>query len=169
MLMKSIAAVAVKELRQISRDRRTLMILLFVPAFFLLLFGYALNFDIRNVALAVNDQDRSVKSRELVSAFVNSGYFDQVAAVYDLRTKDRLLDTNGARAILTIPEGFSRDLQTGGRPPVPVTFVRRPEACRTACSWARDPTARTMRASHRSTLARWCSTSSWVRTPMTWR
>ena len=39
----------VKEVRQIVRDRRTLLILLFVPAFFLLLYGYALNFDIRNI------------------------------------------------------------------------------------------------------------------------
>ena len=39
-----------KELRQISRDRRTLLILVFVPALFLLLYGYALNFDIRNIA-----------------------------------------------------------------------------------------------------------------------
>ncbi len=46
--MKALA-VAVKEFRQIGRDRRTLMILLFVPAFFLLVYGYALNFDIRNI------------------------------------------------------------------------------------------------------------------------
>ena len=108
--MKSIAAVAVKELRQISRDRRTLTILLFVPAFFLLLFGYALNFDIRNVALAVNDQDRSARSRELVSAFVNSGYFRLVGYVDSTREMDRMVDEGLARAIVTIPPGFERDM-----------------------------------------------------------
>ena len=50
-------AVAVKELRQIRRDARTLVILIFVPAFFLFLYGYALNFDIRHVAMAVEDRD----------------------------------------------------------------------------------------------------------------
>ena len=45
------------------------MILLFVPAFFLLLFGYALNWDIRDVRFAVDDRDRTVESRSLVSAF----------------------------------------------------------------------------------------------------
>ena len=50
-------AVARKELSQIRRDRRTLLILLFVPAFFLLIYGYALNFDIRNVRLALQDND----------------------------------------------------------------------------------------------------------------
>ena len=73
---KSALAVGRKELRQIARDRRTLLILLFVPAFFLLLYGYALNFDIRHIRLAVDDRDRIAESRALVSAFVNSGYFD---------------------------------------------------------------------------------------------
>ena len=50
------------------------MILAFIPAFFLLLYGYALNFDIRNIKLAVEDRDGTVESRALVSAFVNSGY-----------------------------------------------------------------------------------------------
>ncbi len=45
--MGKILAVGTKEMRQILRDRRTLLILLFIPAFFLLLYGYALNFDIR--------------------------------------------------------------------------------------------------------------------------
>ena len=69
-------AVTRKELRQIRRDVRTLSILLFVPAFFLFVYGYALNFDIRNIALAVEDNDQSTASRDLVSAFVRSGYFD---------------------------------------------------------------------------------------------
>ena len=51
--MNKMLAVYRKELRQISRDRRTLMTIVFVPAFFLLLYGYALNFDIRHIALVV--------------------------------------------------------------------------------------------------------------------
>ena len=49
-------AVGRKEFRQIARDRRTLLILLFVPAFFLLLYGYALNFDMQHIRLAVEDR-----------------------------------------------------------------------------------------------------------------
>ena len=74
--MRKALAVYRKELRQISRDRRTLLILVFVPAFFLLLYGYALNFDIRHIALGREDRDGTPESRALVSAFVNSGYFD---------------------------------------------------------------------------------------------
>ena len=51
--MHKALSVGRKEVRQILRDRRTLLILLFVPAFFLLLYGYALNWDIRDVRLAV--------------------------------------------------------------------------------------------------------------------
>src|SRR5688572_23145244 len=112
--MRGILAVYRKELRQIARDRRTLMILAFIPAFFLLLYGYALNFDIRNVSLAVEDRDGSAESRALVSAFVNSGYFDLEAAVYSPAEAERLLDLNAARAVLVVPEGYSRDV-TGGR------------------------------------------------------
>jgi ABC-2 type transport system permease protein len=108
--MRKTLAVASKELRQILRDRRSLLILLFVPAFFLLLYGYALNFDIRNVHLAVQDKDRSTKSRELLSSFVNSGYFSLVGYVDSPSQLDRLVDEGRVRAILTIPSGFERDL-----------------------------------------------------------
>ncbi len=111
--MHKAVAVAKKELHQIARDKRTLLILLFVPAMFLLLYGYALNFDVRHIALAVEDRDRSVSSRELVSAFVNSGYFDLVADVTSDAEFERLIDRNEARAALVIPSGFGSDVLNG--------------------------------------------------------
>lgn len=119
--MKKVMAVASKELRQILRDRRSLLILLFVPAFFLLLFGYALNFDIRNVRLAVHDQDRTARSRELVSSFVNSGYFSLAGYVDSPAEMDRLVDEGQVRAILSIPPGFAPDLAM--RKPVTVQVI----------------------------------------------
>ena len=108
--MHKAIAVANKEVRQIVRDRRTLMILVFVPAMFLLLYGYALNFDIRNVPIAVEDRDRSVASRKLISAFVNSGYFDLVADVTSYEETERLIDRNEVRLALVIPERFGEDV-----------------------------------------------------------
>lgn len=106
-------AVGRKEFHQIGRDRRTLLILLFVPAFFLLLYGYALSFDVRNVPLAVQDNDRSPASRTIVSAFVNSGYFDLVADVTSDAAIVDLIDRNTTRAVLIVPAGFDRDVRTG--------------------------------------------------------
>ena len=118
--MKTLA-VAQKELRQIVRDTRTLLILIFIPAMFLMLYGYALNFDIRDVTLAVQDGDRSVQSRALVSAFVNSGYFRLVGYVDADDEISALVDRNQARATLVIPASFERDLRQGA--PVTVQVV----------------------------------------------
>jgi ABC-2 type transport system permease protein len=119
--MRKTIAVARKELRQIVRDRRTLLILLFVPALFLLIYGYALNFDIRHIALAVEDRDGSAESRRLVAAFVHSGYFERVADVRSGDELSRLFDRNEARAALVIPAGYGRDVLT--RRPVQVQVI----------------------------------------------
>ena len=111
--MTTVLAVIAKEFRQIRRDRRTLTILLFVPAFFLLLYGYALSFDIRNIRLAVQDNDRSSASREVISAFVNSGYFDLITTISNEADIDRLLDEGSVRAVLVIPARFGWDVRTG--------------------------------------------------------
>ena len=120
-MMATARAMVTKEVRQIVRDRRTLLILVFVPAFFLLLYGYALNFDIRNIALAVEDQDGSPASRELVSAFVNSGYFTYAGPAHSGRDLEAMIDRDQARAALVIPANYSSDLQR--RVPVRVQVI----------------------------------------------
>lgn len=118
--MRKVLAVGRKEFRQIARDRRSLMVLLFVPAFFLLLYGYALSFDVQNIQLAVLDRDRSQASRELVNAFVKSGYFQLTADVSSHREYEQLIDRGDVRAALVIPAGLQSDLMTGRRVPVQV-------------------------------------------------
>jgi drug efflux transport system permease protein len=118
--MRKIVAVGLKEFRQISRDRRSLLILMFIPAFFLLLYGYALNFDVQHIRLAVHDSDRTTASGNMISAFVNSGYFDLVAMVADDREYEELIDRGDARAALVIPSGFERRVLSGERVPVQV-------------------------------------------------
>ena len=119
--MRRLIAVATKELHQIARDLRTLAILLLFPAFMLLIYGYALNFDLRNVRLAVQDRDRSTSSRELVSSFANSGYFQLVGYLDADADLDALVNTNQARAILVLPANFERDVQT--RTPTTVQVI----------------------------------------------
>jgi ABC-2 type transport system permease protein len=110
---RKVWAVARKELRQASRDPLTLGMLLGLPTFMLLLYGYAVNFDVRHVRLAVQDRDKSAASRELVASFVNSTYFDQVADLEAGADVARLTERRVARAVLVIPEGYSRELAAG--------------------------------------------------------
>ena len=116
--MRKIRAVARKEIRQISRDALSLMMLLGLPAFIFVIYGFALNFDVRHVPLAVDDRDHTPASRELVAAFVNSTYFDLAAAVEPGADVEKLLETRRARGVLVIPSGYGADLAAGRTSPV---------------------------------------------------
>lgn len=116
--MRRLRAVARKELRQIRRDRRSLLILVFLPAFFLFLYGYALNFDIRHVRLSVEDRDQSPASRELIGRFSHSAYFDVEEVVHRSGDVVDLIDRGTVRAHLIVPAGFSEDLRQGRSPEV---------------------------------------------------
>ncbi|MDP4198367.1 MAG: ABC transporter permease [Bacteroidota bacterium] len=100
-----------KEFRQIRRDKRSLGVLLVVPAFMLVLFGYALNYDVKHVPLAIYDQDRTTTSRELTDGFLHTEYFDKVAALTSDHQVDSVLTGQIARAVLVIPINFERDLR----------------------------------------------------------
>ena len=113
MNLRKIWAMAKKEARQASRDPLSLAMLLGLPTIMLLMYGYAINFDVRHVRLAVRDLDKSEESRSLVAAFVNSTYFDQVADVPAGADVDLITETRVAKAVLSIPEGFARTLAQG--------------------------------------------------------
>jgi ABC-2 type transport system permease protein len=111
--LKKVGSVAWKELLQSSRDPLSLGMLLGVPCMMLLLYGYAVNFDVRHVALAVQDHDKSAASRELIASFVNSTYFDLVADLPAGADLEGVTERRQARAILVIPQGTARDLAAG--------------------------------------------------------
>jgi ABC-2 type transport system permease protein len=111
-------AVMVKELRQVRRDPFSLGMLIALPAFMLVLYGFALNFDVRHVRLAVQDRDQSARSRELVAAFINSTYFDLVALAPPGTDLLSITEKRVARAVLVIPEGYGRTLAEGRGAPV---------------------------------------------------
>ena len=113
MTIRKVWAVARKELRQASRDPLTLTMLLGVPTMMLLLYGYAINFDVRHVRLAVQDLDKSARSRNLVASFVNSTYFDQVADLPAGADVERITESRQALGVLVIPEGYASDVEAG--------------------------------------------------------
>lgn len=77
------------------------------------LFTYAITLDVREVTLAVLDQDGSPESREYVASFLESGYFRLTAAVHEARGLERMLDRGEARVALAIPGDFARQLRQG--------------------------------------------------------
>ena len=107
-----------KEIRQLFRDPRTKRVIFVAPIIQLVLFGYAVNTDVRNVATAVVDHDRTPESRQLVDALTASGYF-RVALTSD-RSADlgEALDAGRAVVALEIPPGYARDLRAGRAPAV---------------------------------------------------
>ncbi|HVP91212.1 MAG TPA: ABC transporter permease [Terriglobales bacterium] len=109
-----------KEFRQIRRDARSLMFMTFLPAFMLLLFGYALNFDVKHIPLAVVDQDGSRASRDLVDRFRTTEYFDLKAVLPRTAAIDPVMAREDIRAALVIPPTFSDDLLAGRGPAVQV-------------------------------------------------
>jgi len=110
---RKVGAVALKELRQALRDPLSLAMLLGLPAMMLVMYGYAINFDVRHVALGVQDLDKSAASRELVASFVNSTYFDRVADFPAGADLARSTERRVAKAVLVIPLGYARDLEAG--------------------------------------------------------
>ena len=103
-MFEPVRAMVRKEFIQALRDPRMRAVLLVVPVVQVLVFGYAVTTDVRDVRLAVLDRDQSPESRELVSAFLNSGYFDLAATIRSPAELRRAMNTNAARAALVIPE-----------------------------------------------------------------
>jgi ABC-2 type transport system permease protein len=108
----------VKELRQLFRDPRTKRVIFVSPILQLLLFGYAVNTDVRNVATALVDHDRTAESRALVDALTASGYFRVVRTSDRPEELGRALDGGDAVVGLQIPAGYARDLANGAQPAI---------------------------------------------------
>lgn len=102
-----------KERRQLLRDPRTRLIVFVAPIVQLLLFGYAVNTDIRDTATFVVDRDATTESRRLVEAFEATGRFEVTGASTRSADLGRALDRGDAVVGLEIPAGFARDLAAG--------------------------------------------------------
>ena len=111
-------AVLLKELRQVMRDRLTFAMMVGIPIVQLVLFGFAINSDVRRLPLAVHDADRSIYSRSLVAALETSQYFRVVRHIGGAAEGDALLSRGVVQFVLAVPGDFSRKLVRGERPVV---------------------------------------------------
>lgn len=103
-----------KELRQLFRDPRMKRLMLGPPIIQLIVFGYAVNTDIRDTRTAVLDRDRTVASRQLVDALTSSGYFKVVSYFERPDEVVNALDRGRASISIEIPHGFAADLAGAG-------------------------------------------------------
>ena len=110
----------IKEFIQVLRDKRTRVILIVPPVVQMLIFGYAATFEIYHVPTAVLDLDHSQESRELISKFTSSPYFDVRVQLTDACQIRDLVDSGKTTVGLEIDAGFARKLEKGETAPVQV-------------------------------------------------
>lgn len=111
--MTELLAVALKEIHQIRRDRRTLLILTIVPLMQLILLGFAVNQDVRDVAVVVADADQTEISRAFTTAMLAGDTFLGVDAHPNPVQPIETLVEGDAAVVLVVPRGFAADLAAG--------------------------------------------------------
>jgi len=111
--MNGVIPILRKEFREIWRDPYTLGIAIFLPLVLLFLFAYSMNLDVKNIPLAVVDQDNSPESRAYVEMFINTGSFELKYRPLNSKASGRLRDQGRVQAAILIPAGFSRKLASG--------------------------------------------------------
>ena len=110
----------IKEIIQVFRDKRTRFILIGPPIIQMMVFGYAANYEIRHVPTVVLDLDHSQESRELVSRFTSSPYFEVQRQLTDSRQLGDLIERGDATVGLEIDAGFAQKLRSGQTAPLQV-------------------------------------------------
>jgi ABC-2 type transport system permease protein len=110
-----LGALSVKELLQLRRDRLTLAMMVALPAVQLLLFGYAIDTDVRHVPAVVLDQDHSAASRDFVMRLQATGFYDLRGEVRSYDEIGRALRAGRAKAALVFPARWGADAGAGRR------------------------------------------------------
>ncbi|MCK4720552.1 ABC transporter permease [bacterium] len=113
-MLKRLKHMLIKEFLQLFRDPRMRMVVFGVPLLQMLVIAFALTNDVTNITTAVLDNDKTPASRELLSEFTSSGYFEIVDYLDSDADIERVLDHSTARVVLVFPAGFEDDLN-GGR------------------------------------------------------
>jgi ABC-2 type transport system permease protein len=111
--VRRLLALAKKELLQLKRDRMTLAMTFMLPLVQMLLFGWAINTDVRHIPAVVYDQDHSAASRDLPQRMAATGYYDLVGEVDSYEEIGQALRSGRARVALVVPPEFSSNMALG--------------------------------------------------------
>jgi len=112
-IFRGFSAILYKEFIVVLRDPMTLFFMLFPPLIEMIAFGYALDNDVKHMALVVLNQDRTEESRQLIDRFVNTQTFRVVGEVQSIAEMSAAIRRGKAFAGLQIPPNFTRDLRAG--------------------------------------------------------
>jgi len=108
-----VGVIAWKELIQLRRDRMTLAMMVVLPVMQLLLFGYAINTDVRHIPTVVYDQDRSAQSRDIARSLVATQFYDVLGEVQNYDEIERALRSGLAKVALVVPPRYGSKVTSG--------------------------------------------------------
>ncbi len=118
--LKRTQALAVRESKELLRDRIRLLFALFGAVFMMIIFGFGISLDVEDLAFATLDQDNSAQSRAYLEGFRGSRYFSERQPLTDTQDLHQRLQRAEIKLAIEIPAGFSRDLYAGRQPEVAV-------------------------------------------------
>ena len=118
MNLRRLGAIVLKELRQLRRDRLTFAMIAGIPLLQLVLFGYAINMDVRGIEAAVLDQANTSSSREAIAELASSQVLDLQYHLDSPQQINQLLRAGRISAALVVPADFDARLQRKDRPPL---------------------------------------------------
>ncbi len=119
-MLKRLQGILKKEFRELLRDPLYLTFALIVPVIIIILMGYGLILDVKNIAVSFIDYDRSQLSREYRYAFTNSEYFRFYKLIDSYSEAEELIQSGVCRIVVVIPAGFSKNLYEGKKTDVQV-------------------------------------------------
>lgn len=105
-MFKRTKAIAKKEFKQFLRDKRLIFVSLFFPVFLLVIFGYAVNFDVKNIKVAVYDQNKTELSRNYINSLLSSEYFKLIEYISTDNEIKTVLDGKKVQVVINIPTDF---------------------------------------------------------------
>lgn len=115
-----IGAIVTKEFKHLIRDPRILLAVLVTPIMQLLLFAYAISFDVRDLATVIVDQDQTPASRTYLQSYTSSGFFKVVGSVDSVDAIDGVFQRSQARVAVVVPAGFQEAIDRGDKAQVAV-------------------------------------------------
>jgi len=118
--LRRLGSIVVKELRQLRRDRLTFAMIIGIPTMQLILFGYAINLDVRNLETAVLDQADTARSRELVAGLAATGVMHMGHVVSSPQEIESLMRAGEISAAVVLPPDFETRLERRDRAAVQI-------------------------------------------------